>query len=344
MLTDRQLLLLRVIIDDFIETAHPVGSRTLAKKKNVALSAATVRNEMADLEELGYLKKNHTSSGRVPSEKGYRFYVDHLIKPTIKQKNIRILENIIKDGFYELEQIVQMSAEILSELTNYTSIILGPEMYDTKLRQLQIVTISPHTAVAILITNTGHVEHRSFAIPVDINLSDLEKMVNIINDRLEGVPLHQLQEAFDKEVKSLLKVHLSNYEKAYEYFQSIFTSDQPVKLYISGKSNILLQPEFKDIEKIHSFYTMIEKEDVVANLLKNAEDGIKVSIGTENEVDEIKDFSLITASYHSGEDQMGTIALLGPTRMEYRKVISLLKGLSSEMTNTLYMYTKKNML
>lgn len=340
MLTDRQLLLLKAIIDDFIKTAHPVGSRTLAKKKDVALSAATVRNEMADLEELGYLKKTHTSSGRIPSEKGYRFYVDHLIKPTIKQEDVRIIENIIKNGFYEFEQIVQMSAEILSELTNYTSIILGPEMYDTKLKQLQIVTISPHTAVAILITNTGHVEHRSFTIPEEINPSDLEKMVNIINDRLEGVPIAQLQDVFERKVKPLLQTHLTNYEKAYEYLQSIFTSDQPVKLYIGGKSNILLQPEFKDLEKIRSFYTMIEKEDVVANLLKNAEEGIKVSIGTENEVDEIKDFSLITATYHAGEDQVGTIALLGPTRMEYRKVISLLKGLSNEMTETLYMYRK----
>ena len=342
MLTDRQLLLLKVIIDDFIETAHPVGSRALARKDRVSLSAATVRNEMADLEELGFLKKTHISSGRVPSEKGYRFYVDHLITPTIKQKNVKIIESIIKDGFYEFEQIVQMSAEILSELTNYTSIILGPEKDDTRLKQLQFVTLSPHTAVAILITNTGHVEHRSFTIPIEINPSDLEKMVNILNDRLEGVPMVKLQQVFDREVASLLKANLVNYENASEYLEAIFTSEQSVKLYIGGKSNILLQPEFKDIDKIRSFYTMIEKEEVVADLLKNAQSGIKVSIGTENDVDEIKDLSLITASYHAGKKQMGTIALLGPTRMEYQKVISLLKGLSNEMTKTLYMYSRKN--
>jgi len=342
MLTDRQLLLLRVIIDDFIETAHPVGSRALARKDRVSLSAATVRNEMADLEELGFLKKTHISSGRVPSEKGYRFYVDHLITPTIKQKNVKIIESIIKDGFYEFEQIVQMSAEILSELTNYTSIILGPENDDTRLKQLQFVTLSPHTAVAILITNTGHVEHRSFTIPIEINPSDLEKMVNILNDRLEGVPMVKLQQVFDREVASLLKANLVNYENASRYLEAIFTSEQSVKLYIGGKSNILLQPEFKDIDKIRSFYTMIEKEEVVADLLKNAQSGIKVSIGTENDVDEIKDLSLITASYHAGKKQMGTIALLGPTRMEYQKVISLLKGLSNEMTKTLYMYSRKN--
>jgi heat-inducible transcriptional repressor len=342
MLTDRQLLLLRVIIDDFIETAHPVGSRALAKKENVSLSAATVRNEMADLEELGFLEKTHISSGRVPSEKGYRFYVDHLIKPTIKQKNVKIIESIIKDGFYEFEQIVQMSAEILSELTNYTSIILGPEIDDTRLKQLQFVTLSPHTAVAILITNTGHVEHRSFTIPVEIDASDLEKMVNILNDRLKDVPMIRLQEVFDREVASLLKANLVHYEQASRYLQAIFTSEQPVKLYIGGKSNILLQPEFKDIDKIRSFYTMIEKEEVVADLLKNAQSGIKVSIGNENEVDEIKDLSLITASYQAGKEQMGTIALLGPTRMEYQKVISLLKGLSNEMTKTLYMHSKRD--
>jgi len=341
-LTDRQLLLLRIIIDDFIETAHPVGSRALTKKENIALSAATVRNEMADLEELGFLEKTHTSSGRIPSEKGYRFYVDHLITPAMIDGNVRIIESIMKDGFYEFEQIVQMAAEILSELTNYTSIILGPELYETKLKQLQIVTLSAHTAVAILITNTGHVEHRSFTVPEEINPSDLEKMVNILNDRLEGVPIIHLPEVFNKEVVSLMKSNLIQFEKAYAYMQSIFTNYQPVKLYIGGRSNILMQPEFNDIDKIRSFYSMIEKQDVIANLLKNAKDGIKVSIGTENEVDEIKDFSLITASYRLGEEQMGTIALLGPTRMEYRRVISLLKGLSNEMTETLYMWYKGN--
>lgn len=173
MLTERQLTILQVIIDDFIDSAHPIGSRALSKKENLPYSAATIRNEMADLEELGFLEKTHTSSGRVPSEKGYRYYVDHLIGPIISPSpnEVTIIKNIIDDGFFEFEQIVQMSAEVLSKLTSYTSIILGPEMFETKLKQIQILPLSAHTAVAILVTNTGHVEHRSFSIPEKVRAS-----------------------------------------------------------------------------------------------------------------------------------------------------------------------------
>lgn len=337
MLTERQLLILQVIIDDFIESAYPVGSRAISKKDNIPYSAATIRNEMADLEEMGFLEKTHSSSGRVPSERGYRYYVDNLIAPISNQNNTNVIKDFIADGFFEFEQMVQMSAEVLSELTNYTSIILGPELYEAKLKQLQIVTLSRHTAVAILVTNTGHVEHRSFSIPVEINPLDLEKMVNILNDRLYGVPVVHLQEIFNTEITSLMKLYVNDFDKSYDYLKAAFFHESPVKLYIGGKSNILMQPEFDDVDKIRSFYSMIEKEDEIANLLKRTNEGIRVTIGNENKVDAIKDFSIITTSYQSGDGQIGTIALLGPTRMEYRKVISLLNILSNEMTDALYM-------
>ncbi|RDW21754.1 heat-inducible transcriptional repressor HrcA [Oceanobacillus chungangensis] len=340
MLTERQLLILQVITDEFIETAHPVGSRAISKKGTIPYSAATIRNEMADLEEMGFLEKTHSSSGRIPSELGYRYYVDHLIAPNPLHKEVNIIKSIIEDGFYEFEQIVQMSAELLSELTNYTSIILGPELMETKLKQLQIVTLSPQTAVAILITDTGHVEHRSFKVPSTINPSDLEKMVNILNERLKGVPIIHMDEIFHNEVAQLMKLYIRDYDNSYAYLKDIFVYDHPVKLYISGKSNILMQPEFNDVGKIRTFFTMMEDEDEIINLLKNSHHGIKVTIGNENKVEAIKDLSLITAPYQLTNDQIGTIALIGPTRMEYRKVISLLNGLSKEMTNALYKWSQ----
>lgn len=342
MLTERQLIILRVIIDDFIESAHPIGSRALSKKDNLPYSAATIRNEMADLEDLGFLEKTHTSSGRVPSEKGYRYYVDHLIGVGPIQDEVSIVKNIIQDGYFEYEQIVQMSAEILSELTNYTSIILGPELFETKLKQIQILPLSDNAAVAILVTDTGHVEHRTFSVPGGINASDLEKMVNIMNEHLTGVPIIQLQEVLNTQIASLMRMYIKDFEKSFGYLKGMLLSDQPVKLYIGGKSNILMQPEFNDVSKIRSFYSMMDKEDEIANMLKNTSNGIRVTIGNENEIEAIKDLSLITASYHIGSDHMGTIALLGPTRMEYKKVISLLKGLSAEMTEALYTWHKKN--
>ncbi|MHA6250927.1 heat-inducible transcriptional repressor HrcA [Oceanobacillus sp. CAU 1775] len=341
MLTERQLLLLQVIIDDFIETAHPVGSRMLAKKGTIPFSAATIRNDMADLEELGFLEKMHSSSGRVPSEKGYRYYVDHLIKPHTSQRYQGIVSNLLEKGFYEFEQIVQMSAEVLSNLTSYTSIILGPELFETKLKQIQIVTISPQMAVAILVTNTGHVEHRSFTIPEGINPSELEKLVNMMNEKLQGIPIVKLQGVFYNEIAKMTQRYLED-NHIIHYMKDIFAVDSPVKLYVSGKSNILMQPEFNDIDKVRSFFHLMDHEETLANLLKNTTKGIEVTIGNENENEAIKDFSLITSSVHNGDKYMGTIALLGPTRMEYKKVISLLKGLSNEMNNTFYMWYKNN--
>ncbi len=337
MLTNRQLLILQVIIDDFIQSAQPVGSRAISKKDEVSFSSATIRNEMADLEELGFLEKTHSSSGRVPSEKGYRFYVDHLMSPFDLPKNEKsFIQQAFANQMLEFEKVVQQSARVLSDLTNYTSIILGPEVYETKLKQLQIITLSDHTAVAILVTNTGHVEHRSFTIPVHIGPQDLEKMVNILNDRLQGVPIIHLNRKLKTEIAALLREHTQESDKAYEYLQAALFEEQPVKLYVGGKTNILMQPEFKDIDKIRSLYSMIEEENEIAHLLRHDSQDIKVSIGQENEIEAMQDLSIITASYSLGEEQMGTIALLGPTRMEYSKVISLLNLLSNRMTKTFH--------
>ncbi|MFC0522552.1 heat-inducible transcriptional repressor HrcA [Pontibacillus salicampi] len=337
MLTERQLLILQVIIDDFIQSAQPVGSRAISKKDTITYSSATIRNEMADLEELGYLEKTHSSSGRVPSEKGYRFYVDYLMSPfDLSRTEQTFIQHAFTNHLVEFEKVVQQSARVLSDLTNYTSIILGPEVYETKLKQLQIIPLSTHSAVAILVTNTGHVEHRSFTIPVDIQPGDLEKMVNILNDKLYGVPIIYLHQKLNSEIAELLKAHTNEYDKAYQYLQSALFEEQPVKLYVGGKTNILMQPEFKDIEKVRNLYSMIEEEVEIAQLLRNDTEDIKVTIGRENEVNAMKDCSLITASYSLGEEQMGTIALIGPTRMEYSKVISLLNVLSSNMTQTFH--------
>lgn len=341
MLTERQLLIFQVIIDEFIESAHPVGSQAISEKANISVSAATIRNVMADLEEMGFLEKTHSSSGRMPSEKGYRYYVDHIVSPTISKEDLDIIKHVVQDGFYEFEQIVQMSAEILSELTNYTAVILGPEVSEARLKQIQLVTLSAHTAVAILITNTGHVEHRSFSTPNEINPSDLEKMVNYLNERLKGLPIATLPQMLNTEFFSLMKRYVNDADNMMDYVKNIFFQEQPIKLYIGGKSNVLMQPEFKDVNIVHPFYSMLENEDELADLLKNAQNGIKVTIGSENKVQAIKNFSLITSSYTLGENQ-GTIALLGPTRMKYRKVINLLSSLSNEMTDALYIRYKNN--
>lgn len=345
MLTERQLAIFKAIIDDFIAYAHPVGSRAISEKKHMNISAATIRNVMAELEEMGYLEKTHTSSGRIPSEKGYRFYVDRILSSDLENRsNLKVIQHILEDGLYELEQIVQTSANILSDLTNYTTIILGPEIFHTKLEQFQIVMISKHTAVAIMITDAGHVEHRSFKLPTKIDGIELEKLVNILNERLRGVPIANLPQMLNSELTTFMTKYIKNARQILGYLKDIFFQDEehPVKLYIGGKSNLLMQPEFKDIDKVHSFFSMIENEDEVARILKEQTNGLKVTIGNENEIDALKDFSIISTSYQMNDEQGGTIALLGPTRMQYKRVIQILHAFSKEMSEVLCLWYDSN--
>ncbi|GAA0295739.1 heat-inducible transcriptional repressor [Gracilibacillus halotolerans] len=336
MLTQRQLQVLQVIIDEFIHTAQPIGSRAIAKKGEISFSSATIRNEMADLEDMGLIEKTHTSSGRVPSERGYRFYVDHLLSPIrLSQAEMQRIGLAFEKDYIHFEKVVQESARILSELTNYTSIILGPEVFNSTLRQIQIISLSENTAVAILVTNNGHMEHRYFNVPKMMKMSDLERLVNILNDRLAGVPLIQLKEKLYGEITELLMKYSEDFESTYYLLQQALLEEQPVKLYVDGISNIMYQPEFKDIEKVQSLFTVMEQEDEMVNLLRKSDEGIRVSIGQEIELDAMQDCSLITATYTLDNSHLGTIALLGPTRMDYSRVISLLNVLSKQMSKSL---------
>lgn len=335
-LTDRQLLILQVIVDDFIHSAQPVGSRSLSKKEEISLSSATIRNEMADLEEMGYIEKTHTSSGRVPSEKGYRYYVDHIVTPQVlNQTDIGRIKSIFEEKIYELEKIVQKSAKILSEMTNYTSIVLGPAVNVNKLKKIQIVPLNEETAVAIIITDTGHVQNKLFDLPKSMNINDLEKVVNILNDRLAGVPLVNLADNIYKEVASLLRQHIQNYDLMLNTFGEALKISPSEKLFYGGKTNMLSQPEFNDIEKVKTLLNMMEQEQWIYSFIRPNEAGIQVKIGRENNNSAMENCSLITATYSSGAEKLGTIAILGPTRMEYARVISLLQLISRDLTSVL---------
>lgn len=333
MLTDRQLLIFQVIVDDFIRSAQPVGSRSLSKKEEINLSSATIRNEMADLEELGFLEKTHTSSGRIPSEKGYRFYVDHLLSPQkLDKKDVHAVKSIFAERIYELENIVQRAAKILSEMTNYTAIVLGPEAKESKLKKIQIVPLNRTTAIAIIVTDTGYVENRMFHLPPTIDAGDIEKTVNILNERLIDVPLEELNDKIYKEVASLLRQHITSYDLMLNTIAETLKVPTHEKLFFGGKTNILSQPEFHDLHKIRMLMEMIEHEKDIYDIIREDSKGVRVRIGKENKVSAMEHCSLITATYSSGIDQIGTIAILGPTRMEYSRVISLLKFLSNDMT------------
>nr|WP_285843005.1 heat-inducible transcriptional repressor HrcA [Metabacillus litoralis] len=330
------MLVLQVIIDDFIHSAQPVGSRSLAKKDEITFSSATIRNDMADLEDLGFIEKTHSSSGRVPSEKGYRYYVDHLLSPQrLTKTEVTQIKSIYAEKIFELEKVVQKSAQILSEMTNYTSIVLGPKVNENRLKRIQIVPISKETAVAIIVTNTGHVENRTITFPDSLEPSDIEKMVNILNERLVGVPLVDLQNKIFKEVVTVLKNHIENYDMLLKIMAGSLNLESNEKIYFGGKTNMLSQPEFSDIGRIRSLLTMIEQEKELYGLLKANSAGISIKIGKENDLSAMENCSLITATYSLGDNQLGTIAVLGPTRMEYSRVVSLLTRMTRDLSKTL---------
>ncbi|OQP05854.1 MULTISPECIES: heat-inducible transcriptional repressor HrcA [Geobacillus] len=337
MLTDRQLLILQVIIDDFIRSGQPVGSRTLSKKHQITFSSATIRNEMADLEELGYIEKTHISSGRVPSEKGYRYYVDHLLPPQrLTRADIQKIRSVFAERIYELEKLVQKSAQILSDLTNYTSIALGPAFKESKLKRMQIVPLNEQTAVAIVVTDTGHVENRVVTVPTTVNAGDLEKMVNILNDRLNGVPLIDLKEKIETEVADVLRRHIRNYDIILNTLIDTLDIPEEERMFFAGKANMLNQPEFSDIQKVRPLLNIIEQEkDIYRLLRKQNQRGVQVSIGRENELSGMENCSLITATYSVGNEPLGTIAILGPTRMEYSRVITVLNRVASDLSAAL---------
>jgi heat-inducible transcriptional repressor len=341
MLTERQKLILTAIIDDYIRSAEPVGSRSISKRGDIGYSPATIRNEMSDLEELGFLEQPHTSAGRVPSHKGYRYYVDHLLRPgTVSQQEQQLMKMFFEARILEMEQAVQQAASILSSLTNYTAIVLGPETYRTTLQSLQLVPLNQHSAVAIIVTNTGHVENRTVTIPEGVQIGEIEKFVNLLNAKLRGVPLYRLRSKMHTELNAELSRYVAGYEELLAVVDSVLQNDEGDRLYLGGATNMLIQPEFKDVDKVKTLFDLLEETQTLVQLFSVAPVGIEVKIGGENSLEAFNNCSVITASYSLDGEAVGTIGILGPTRMDYKKVIALLDLFTKDMTTSFARWLK----
>ncbi|ASS66032.1 MULTISPECIES: heat-inducible transcriptional repressor HrcA [unclassified Paenibacillus] len=332
MLTERQQLILGAIINDYIRSAEPVGSRSISKRGDVGFSPATIRNEMADLEELGFLEQPHTSAGRIPSIQGYRYYVDHLMKhDSVTDSELKTMRSFFASRMIEMEQVVQHAAMIISNLTNYTSIVLGPDSVNQALKHFQLVPLGGDKAVAIVVTDTGHVENRTVTIPADLDMSDMEKAVRFLNERLSGVPLLRLKSRLFSEAGEEMGRYAEQIEGLLGILEQALRPEQDGRLFVSGTTNILTQPEFKDVDKVKTLFDLLDETPTMLKLFSSMPEGIQVRIGTENDHEAIASCSLITATYALDGHSLGTIGILGPTRMDYGKVISLLGVLSSNM-------------
>jgi heat-inducible transcriptional repressor len=332
MLTERQRLILTAIVDDYIRSAEPVGSRSISKKSGVGYSPATIRNEMADLEELGFLEQPHTSAGRIPSAKGYRYYVDHLVRiGEVDEEDLRRVRSFFAKKMTRMEQIIQHAATILANLTNYTSIVLGPEVFSNSLKAFQLVPLNDQSAVAIIVTNTGHVENRTISIPPGFDVGELEKVVAILNAKLAGVPLHRLQTKLYTEVSEELNRYVSHCESIIDTLAQALEQRTEHRPFTTGTSNMLNQPEFRDVNKVKSILEWLDETPALVRSFSPKQEGIQVRIGHENADEALKNCSLITATYVVDGTTVGTIGLLGPMRMDYAKAITLMDILSKDL-------------
>ncbi|MCZ8511150.1 heat-inducible transcriptional repressor HrcA [Paenibacillus filicis] len=343
MLTERQRHILSAIVDDYIRSAEPVGSRSISKRGNVGFSPATIRNEMSDLEEMGFLEQPHTSAGRIPSHKGYRYYVDHLMHyGTLAHQEVDLLKQFFAEKMQEMERVIQHVATMLSQLTNYTSIVMGPEVLGTTLKHLQIVPLSERTAVAIIVTNTGQVENKTLTIPEGIPMSEIEKFVNLLNARLKNVPLFHFKSKLYTEIAAEMSSYASGYEELLTMLNHVMDHSEEERIFTSGTTNMLTQPEFKDVDKVKSILDLLSEAPKLVRLLDGVSggSGVQVRIGSENAIEAVNDCSLITATYSVNGQMLGTIGILGPTRMDYGKVIYLLDHLSKDMTQVMERWYK----
>lgn len=323
MLSERQNIILKTIIDEFTRTAEPVGSKTLMTLLEVQVSSATLRNEMAKLEEQGLLEKTHTSSGRIPSSKGYRYYVENLMEKQLDDEVQNTLAAIFHERHYSMEEIVKRSCDILSQMTNLTSVVLGPETKTQTLEHIQLFPINERSAVGVFITNHGHTENKTFHFDENVSLKDIQTCCNLLNDKLSGTPISDVIERME-EIKPLLDSQIARHEVLFQAFVSAFVKFASDNVYTSGASNMLYQPEFCDIEKLRELMKMLEDTSIWRQL-GNSEDNVVVRIGEANEILPMENVSVVSSKFKINDEEEGQLMVVGPTRMPYNKVVALME-------------------
>ena len=316
---ERQKKILKEIIEIYIKNVKPVGSKLLARK--MKCSSATVRNEMAILESLGLIEKAHISSGRIPSEKGYKYYVDNLMKPKeLTGEDVLKLQTIFQNQELTLSDAINSCMEIISEITNYTSVVLGKSSKDNTLKQVSIIPLDEVRIVALICTDKGMVINKQFNLPDNIKADEVVKTSEIVNKMLIGTPIEEINARLEYEVKPVIAKKMKQYEAVYNIFYDAFTDFTKSNVFMSGKTNILKQPEYNDVDEIKKIINKFEDDSFIKHI-EAKDSGINIYIGKETEID--PNVTVVkTKICLNGEEK--TIAIVGPKRMEYDKVIALL--------------------
>ncbi|MDL2206782.1 heat-inducible transcriptional repressor HrcA [Eubacteriales bacterium OttesenSCG-928-N13] len=335
-LDERKFMILKAIIDDYIQTAVPVGSRTISRKAGVGFSPATIRNEMSDLEELGYLDQPHTSAGRIPSAKAYRLYVDELIKAQqlSPEDTLRIHEHM-DTRTEQVEQVIRRAANTLSDMTQYTSLVVAPQLTSMCINSVHLVPVSSNSALMIVVTNAGLVKDSVIRVPEGIENDLLYHISQLLTVQLHGLTLMQIRQQFAKIFKDL-KENRKLFASVLDALENRLAEDEPHDVVVGGSVNLLHYPEYSDVEKARNFLSVLESKEKLYPLLKKAGSmEFTIRIGPENDLPELSECSLITATYHMGEHNTGTMGIIGPTRMNYTRVISVLDFMGKALSDLL---------
>ena len=327
MLTERQNKILRSIVERYIKDPIPVGSKVISKELNC--SSATVRNEMGELESLGLLEKTHTSSGRVPSEAGYRYYVDNLMEPKkMNADDMMKLQIVFHNQQLALSDVITKSLQVISDMMNYTTVVLGSKSHENLLKQVEVVPIDRENLTVIIVTDKGNVEHKNIRLQ-DVSLDEVKKTVGLINNLILGTPIDEVAKKLEFEIKPIIGNYVKQHEQLYNAFYHVFNDFTNQEVNIMGRHKMLEQPEFSsNIEKIKNVFNKLEDKEILNNIEEDDDNNIKVYIGNENNID--SDVTVIQTKFKNGNEE-GTIAIIGPKRMEYERVLGLLEYLKENI-------------
>lgn len=334
---ERKQKVLRAIITDYINTAEPVGSRTIAKNYDLGVSSATIRNEMADLEEMGLIEQPHTSSGRIPSQKGYRYYVDFLMGDNgLVSGEKEMIDNFFTEHLPKLDRLLSDTCKVLSDMSHYITMIMTPTKSGGTLEQLQLLPINPFQAVLIIVTDISLVHHRTIDFPVPVSQSRLKEISNALLAKLKGRSIDDVNTTLLRELSSELSKEVDIVNSVLEMLSDAIHDSGEEKVILEGTLNILNHPEFQDIDKVKEILSFLTNENILKELLQGRTgNGTNFVIGEELSHGQINQCSMVTCTYTFNGNTMGSIGILGPTRMEYSRSASLIKEVAEKLSQVL---------
>lgn len=340
---ERKKQILNAIIKDYIVNGEPVGSRAVAKKYGLGVSPATIRNEMSDLEELGYIEQPHTSAGRVPSDKGYHYYVDYLMqKEQISQQEAYLIREALSNHLNEMEAYLRSCCSMISHLTNYITMIALPEQGQGKLEKIQLLPLDDYRVMVVLYTSIGAIRHKVITLSYPIAPQQLAQIESMVVDKLTGMDIDRFSYGLLKRIIGEFDRRQRLLDEAFSLLDQALADDFGQRVFTDGALHMLSQPEFRDVDKLRGVFEVLEEEEKVQNLLAKSEEApLSVAIGGDMPDESLKNCSIVTANYYINGKKAGTIGVMGPTRMSYPKTISLVEFIAKELSNSLTQLNKR---